>query len=197
MSDLTHNKLLFSKPHTGEQVESWKDIVRNINRAVYLSRTDGKPFNDNAVSENGYNIEEARKVSGLVFDHKLRMGAKIVLVCPRKIDIPMSREEKEQYTFKSNFYAVLQQSDAPNMLVEVNAPSLRSKDVLASTTESELGVESTQFETDTPSGMITKQRKVGGSMVFTVPKEFADTEKRYSVSRTISGQIVYTPIDLR
>jgi hypothetical protein len=45
--------------------------------------------------------------------------------------------------------------------------------------------------------MITKQRKVGGSMVFTVPKEFAnpvDNDTRYEVSKNDRGEIVYTPV---
>jgi hypothetical protein len=47
--------------------------------------------------------------------------------------------------------------------------------------------------------MITKQRKVGGSMVFTVPKDFtvaSNSKGLYSVTRGEKGEIIYTPCEL-
>jgi antitoxin component of MazEF toxin-antitoxin module len=51
--------------------------------------------------------------------------------------------------------------------------------------------------------MITKQRKVGSSMVLTVPKEFActlDAEKKpqyYEASINKDGIITYSPVEIR
>jgi hypothetical protein len=46
--------------------------------------------------------------------------------------------------------------------------------------------------------MITKQRKVGGSMVFTVPKEFNnDSTQMYQVSKKEDGTIIYTPVTVK
>jgi antitoxin component of MazEF toxin-antitoxin module len=49
--------------------------------------------------------------------------------------------------------------------------------------------------------MITKQRKVGGSMVFTVPKAFAEDckpeeAKHYQVTQDEHGAIVYAPVQV-
>jgi antitoxin component of MazEF toxin-antitoxin module len=49
--------------------------------------------------------------------------------------------------------------------------------------------------------VITKQRKVGGSMVFTVPKEFADDcnakePQHYQVTQREDGAIVYEPVQV-
>jgi hypothetical protein len=47
--------------------------------------------------------------------------------------------------------------------------------------------------------MITKQRKVGGSMVFTVPKDFtvaSNSKGLYSVTRGEKGEIIYTPCEI-
>jgi hypothetical protein len=50
--------------------------------------------------------------------------------------------------------------------------------------------------------MITKQRKVGSSMVLTVPKEFAcktkDEMKQYfEASMTEEGVIIYSPVEIK
>jgi hypothetical protein len=50
--------------------------------------------------------------------------------------------------------------------------------------------------------MITKQRKVGGSMVFTVPKQFADqcedknVTQHYQVIQREDGAIIYEPVQV-
>jgi hypothetical protein len=46
--------------------------------------------------------------------------------------------------------------------------------------------------------MITKQRSVGGSMVFTVPKPYRDTEANqyYDVTKREDGAIIYVPVTI-
>jgi hypothetical protein len=50
--------------------------------------------------------------------------------------------------------------------------------------------------------MIVKQRKVGGSIVFTVSKDLIDqpkidgTVQYYDVTKTEKGEIVYSPVEV-